>query len=361
MRITFVHEFLNQLGGAERVLQNFHEIWPDAPVDVILFDNKKTRGEFENYLINKSFLNNWPGTKSHPKLFLGLMPKAIESFRFPNTDVVLSDSSSFAKGAKTDRLHICYCHTPTRFLWTDDDYLSYQKYPLVLKWLGGIILPWLRTWDFQAAQRPDFLIANSVNVQQRIKKYYKRDSIIIPPPVDTEFFHPVGNKENYFLVASRLEPYKKTDIVIKAFNQLGLKLKIVGTGSELERLKKISKPNIEFLGRVSDEDLRKLYSEAQAYIFPAEEDAGITLIEAQACSTPVLAYGAGGALETVISGKTGEFFKEQTAESVKQAVENFDLKKYNLTFIRKHAEQYDKQIFQKKIKDFVEEKYADWN
>jgi glycosyltransferase involved in cell wall biosynthesis len=361
VKIALVHEFLNQLGGAERVLQNFLEIWPDATVHVIFYDLKKTQGVFDQEKKVTSYLNSWPFVHSHPRLFLSMMPKAIESFRFDDYDLVLSDSSSFAKGVVTDKLHICYCHTPTRFLWTDDDYLKNQRYPALFKWLGEMILPRIRQWDYLAAQRPNFYISNSVNVQLRIKKYYKRDSVIIPPPVDTEFFKPVGHKQDYCLFASRLEPYKKADLVIEAFNQLGLKLKVVGDGTIADLLKKNAKSNIEFLGRVSDEKLRELYSGAAAYIFPAEEDAGITILEAQACGTPVLAYGAGGALETVVSGITGEFFKQQSVEAIKQAVQNFDAKKYDANAIRKHAEQYDKKVFQKKIKEFVEEKYANRN
>lgn len=359
MRIALVHEFLNQLGGAERVLENFLEIWPDATVHVILDNEKKINGQFKNIKKRVSYLDKFPFAHSHPRLLLALMPRAVESFNFDDFDLVISDSSSFAKGVKTDKLHICYCHTPTRFLWTDNDYLGYQRYPGILKWFGQLVLPSIRQWDYLASRRPNFFIANSVNVQLRIKKYYKRDSIIIPPPVDTEFFHPVGAKQDYFFIASRLEPYKKFNLVVEAFNELGLKLKVAGEGTDLARLKNIANSNIEFLGRVSDEDLRKLYAEAKAYIFPAEEDAGITVVEAMSCGTPVIAYGAGGSLETVVSGVTGEFFKEQTVSSIKQAVVAFDSGKYDPEKIRSHAMQYDKKIFKEKIKDYVEEKYRE--
>jgi len=362
MRIALVHEFLNQLGGAEKVLQNFLEIWPDATVHVIFYNKEKTHGEFEAIKKKISFLNNWPLAQKHPRLFLALMPSAIESFRFDDFDVVISDSSSFGHGAKAGgKLHICYYNTPTRFLWADADYIKQQKYPRVLREIGSLLLPQMRKWDLKASKRPDFLIANSANVQERIQKFYHRDSVVIPPPVDTQFFHPVGEKQDYFLAASRLEPYKKVDLVVEAFGKLGLPLKVIGTGTVFDQLKVAAKPNIEFLGRVSDEYLRKYYSGAKAYVFPADEDAGITVIEAQACGTPVLAYGVGGSLETVKPGVTGEFFREQTAEAIIKAVKNFDAAKYNPTEIRKNAEQYDKVIFQKKIKDFVEGKVNGWN
>lgn len=359
MKIALVHEFLTQMGGAERVLQNFLEIWPEAEVHVLLYNKETTQGEFEKYKKKVSYLNNFFWARRHPRLLLPLMTGAIESFRFDDYDLVLSDSSSFAKGALTNKLHICFCHTPTRFLWTESEYLNQQKYPGFLKQIGKLFLPILRRWDYKAAQRPNFFIANSVNVQNRIKKYYQRESVVIPPPVDTELFHSEGQKQDYFFTASRLEPYKKIEIVIKAFNDLSFPLKVAGSGTDLERLKAMAKPNIEFLGRISDEQLRKRYSEAQAFIFPAEEDAGIMPVEAMACGTPVIAYGVGGSLETIKPGVTGEFFYEQTVESLKEAISNFDPVKYNSQTIRNRALQFDKKIFQRRIKEFVEEKYQD--
>ena len=358
MKVALVHEFLNQLGGAEKVLENFLEVWPDAEIHVILYNKDKTLGQFEKYRKHVTWLNKFPGAKNHPRLFLALMPSAIESFRFDEFDVVLSDSSSFAHGVKTDKLHICYCHTPARFLWTEPEYLNQQKYPGLFKWFGKILLPRIKKWNFEAAQRPDFFIANSKNVQNRIKNFYNRDSVVIPPPVDTEFFHPVGEKKDYFFTVSRLEPYKKVDVIIKAFNELGLSLKIAGTGTQIDDLKKFAKPNIEFVGRVSDEDLRKYYSEAKAFVFAAEEDAGIVLLEAQACGTPVIAYRSGGALESLIEGVTGEFFGEQTPQTLYGALKNFDPAKYDTQTVRANAEKFNKANFQSSIKQFVEEKYA---
>ncbi len=359
MKIALVHEFLNQLGGAERVLQNFLEIWPKATFHVLLYDKDKTLGQFENTKKQISFINFLPFAHKHPRLFVTFMPSAIEHFDFEDFDLVLSDSSSFAKGIKTDKLHICYCHAPTRYIWTAHDYIDNQQYPQALKWLGKSFLKRLKKWDYAAAQRVNFFIANSRNIQQQIKKYYDRDSIVIPPPVDTEFFHPATEKQDYFFTASRLEPYKKIDIIIQAFNDLGLRLKVAGSGTDAARLKSMAKPNIEFLGYINDEELRKYYSEAKAFVFAADEDAGIAPVEAQACGTPVIAYGKGGVSETVKPGVTGEFFGEQTAESLKQVLKSFDASKYDGKIIRSHALQYDKKIFQKMIKEFLEQKYSD--
>jgi glycosyltransferase involved in cell wall biosynthesis len=356
MKAALVHEYLNQLGGAERVLKNFLEIWPDAVLHVLIFDSKKTNGEFDSYTKQISFLDKLPLAHTHHRLLISIMPIAIEHFDFSEFDVVISDSSSFAKGIKTDKLHICYCHTPTRYLWTQHDYLAKQQYPEVFKQLGKPALALLKKWDYKAAQRPNFFIANSKNIQDQIKKYYNRDSIVIPPPVDTSKFYPDGEKQGYFLAASRLEPYKKIDVIIEAFNELRLPLKVVGKGTVKEDLKKLAKSNVEFVEIESDDELRKMYSSAKAYVFAAEEDAGIMIVEAQACGTPVIAYGKGGALETIKEGITGEFFKDQTKESIMEKLKSFDASKYNPALIRDNALQYDNKIFQKKIKEFVEEK-----
>src|SRR5258708_433554 len=358
MKVALVHEFLNQLGGAERVLKNFLEIWPDADLHILLFDGKKTKGEFDSYNKKLSFLNYLPGTRKHPRLFVTLMPLAIEHFNFDEYDVVISDSSSYAKGIKTDKLHICYCHAPTRYLWTVHDYLAKQQYPEVFKQLGKPAITWLKKWDYNAAQRPNFFIANSRNIQQQIKQFYNRDAEVIPPPMDTTVFYPDGDKQNYFLAASRHQPYKKLEVVIEAFNHPRLPLKLPGIPPHEKALKTMARSNIEFVGAVTDEQLRKLYSGAKAYVFAAEEDAGIMIVEAQACGTPVIAYGKGGALETIKEGITGEFFSEQTKESLVEKLKSFNDEKYNAQTIRENALQYDKKNFQRKIKDFVEGKYA---
>ncbi|MGE5297664.1 MAG: glycosyltransferase [Acidobacteriaceae bacterium] len=358
MKIALVHEYLTQLGGAERVLENFLEIWPDATLYLLVYDKNKTEGRFEKVRKVTSFLDKFPFVKNHHKLFLALMPAAIESFRFDDFDLVLSDSSSFAKGVITKKPHICYCHTPTRFVWTEsENYMDKQPYPEILKACGRLALKYIKKWDLRASQRPDFFIANSKNVQDRIKKFYGRGSEVIYPPVDTDFFSPTGGgRQDYYLVASRLEPYKKVDLVIEAFNDLKLPLKVAGIGTQLGSLKKIARGNIEFLGRVSDKELKKLYSEAKAFVFPAEEDAGIMMLEAQSCGTPVVAFRKGGALELVKENVTGIYFNEQTSAAIKQAITEFKPEIFDPSAIRQFALQFDKKEFQKNIRRFVEEK-----
>jgi glycosyltransferase involved in cell wall biosynthesis len=361
MKIALVHDVLNQLGGAERVLANFLEIWPEATIYTVFYDEEKTQGQFARFRKKISLLNSLPLSKLHPRLFVTLLPWAFENFKFDDYDLVISDSSAFAKFAKPkNKLHISYIHTPTRFLWIEPEYLDKQRYPFFIRFAGKLTLPWLRKKDYQASQRPNFLIANSVTVADRIKNFYHRDSVIIPPPVDTLFYQSMGIKKDYFLIVTRLEPYKKVDIIIKAFNELGWPLKIVGSGTIIDELKAIAQPNIEFLGRIPEPDLKRYYAEAKAFVYATEEDAGIALLEAQSAGTPVVAYGKGGALESVVAGKTGEFFYDQTPESLITALKNFDSSKYSSEDLRNNALKFSKQKFQDKIREFVEEKYKEY-
>jgi glycosyltransferase involved in cell wall biosynthesis len=365
MRIALVHEFITQLGGAERVLQEFFNLYPEAKLYTLIYNGQKTNHLFDFYPRKTSFLQNFPFAKNHHRIFLPLMPAAIESFKFDGYNVVLADASAFAKGVKVPEstMFVCYCHTPTRYLWLESKaYVESLHYPQIIKKIIPSVLAWLRKWDHNASKLPNYYIANSKTVQERIKKIYNRESVVVYPPVDTEFFHPIagGLKESYYFAASRLEPYKKIELVVEAFNDLGLPLKIAGSGTSSVKLRKMAKPNVEFLGRISDEELRRRYSEAQAFIFPANEDAGIMLVEAMSCGTPVIAYAAGGALETVKDGETGMFFKEQTSSAIKNAVIAFNPGDYNSENIRNHAKQFDKSVFRNKIKSLIDGWYDEF-
>lgn len=372
MKVALVHEFLTQLGGAERVLQALHEIFPEALIYTLVYDPERTGGVFKTRDIRTSFLQKLPGMPKNYKYYLPLMPKAIESFDFTGFDLVLSDSSAFAKGVKTKKptVHICYCHTPTRYLWeVMDEYLSGTKYNFILKTLAKLYLELrLKRWDIKAAQRPDKFIANSQTVKDRIKKYYHRDAEVIYPPVDTEFFKPSppaplpqageggqGPGEGYFFTASRLEPYKKIDLVVEAFNQLNLPLKVAGSGSQILNLKsKIINPKIEFFGRVTDEELRKLYQGARAFVFPALEDAGIMVLESLACGIPVITLNKGGAAEFIQDEVNGILFKQQTSEAIVAAVKRFDVLTFDSERIRSSVSPFDKAVFKSKIRKLVE-------
>ena len=356
MRVALVHDFLTQYGGAEKVLEALHEIWPKAPVYTLFYDKRNLGDKFKNWEIRVSPIQNLPFGISHYRWYLALMPVAIERFDLREYDLVISDSSAYAKGVLThgQTIHITYCHSPTRYLWSDAyEYLeSLQGVEKIFKKFLPPLLTYLRNWDYLAAQRPDYFLTNSHFVAQRIKKYYHRDSEIIYPPVETGKFFLSKEIENYFLIISRFRPYKKIDLAIEAFNKLKIPLKIIGSGED-KSLRRIAKSNIEFVGSVSDEEKAKYLARCQALIFPQEEDFGITAVETMAAGRPVIAYKAGGASETVIENVTGKFFEEQSWESLAEAVIKFKSEDFNPEIIRQHALKFDKEKFKEKIKNFI--------
>lgn len=361
MRIALVHDYLNQYGGAERVLEAIVEIFPNAPIYTLIYSPKHIRGAFSDKKIHTSFLQKIPLAKSHHRAFPLLMPIAIEKFNLSKYDIILSDSASFAKGivTKPETLHVCYCHTPPRYAWDDSHkYIrEFAMFPLA-KIFVPIFMNYIRLWDREAAMRVDEFICNSKFVSKRIQKYYKKKAKVIYPPVDTKKFSPSNKRPNdYFLMVGRLLAYKKFDIAIKAFNKLKLPLKIIGEGPERKKLETMANKNIEFLGEKHNRELEKYYQNCKALIFPQEEDFGLVAIESMACGRPVIAYRGGGALESVKEGETGIFFDEQNSESLIDAVKNFKFDKFNLQKIRAHALVFDKELFKKKIKEFIEKKY----
>ncbi len=359
LKIAIVVEELTQLGGAERVLDALLELFPKAPIYTLVWDKEKTQHRYDQFDVRPSFIQKLPfGIKKY-KWYLPLMPMAVESFDLSEFDLIISSSSALIKGIETtkNQIHICYCHTPTRYLWSDvKDYLKTAPIPLVARPIMPLVISMLRKWDLKASKRPDFYIANAENIKQKIKKYYNRDSVVIYPPVDTDRFKISQNIQDYFLITSRIEPYKKVDLVVEAFNKLGLKLKVVGSGTKKAEIAKMAGPNIEFTGRLSDEDLAKAYESCIAYLFPQEEDFGIVPVEAMSAGRPVIAYKKGGSLETVIEGKTGEFFYPQTVEALVSVVKNFDAQKYNSQFIRNHALKFSKHVFKAKILEYIKDK-----
>ncbi|MFA9262861.1 MAG: glycosyltransferase [Undibacterium sp.] len=359
MKIALVHDYLVQYGGAERVLEAFTEIWPYAPVYTLLHDPEAMHGKFADKRIYTSFLQKSRFARKHHRLFPPLMPVAIESFDFSKYDVVLSDSSSYAKGIITrpETLHISYVHTPMRYAWDDcQKYTQDFGFPRFIKKLVPFFMNPIRLWDKASADRVDHYIANSKFVQSRIAKYYRKDSDVIHPPVDIASFYvaPEADRKKYFLMVGRLIAYKRHDIAIEAFNRLKLPLKIIGRGPEFERLKRLAGPTIEFLGRVPDEALPKYYAECQAFIFPQEEDFGIVAEEAFASGRPVIAYRGGDIVEHLEEGMMGEFFDEQTPEALESAVRRFQGKAHDPRLIRARAERFDKTLFRAKIQNAVE-------
>ena len=360
MRTALVHEWLTNVAGSERVLLALHELYPEAPVYTSVF----VPGEFPELAgadVRTSFMQRIPGAKTKHQAFPFLRTVAFERFDLSAYDVVLSSSHAEAKGVITrpETLHICYCYTPIRYYWSGyHHYLENPRFgalsPLV-KAVMPYMTNYLRVWDRCAADRVDLFVAISGHVAKRIKKYYRRDADVIYPPVSTSWLSISPSVDDYFLLVGRLIPYKRADIVVEAFKQLGLPLKIAGTGSELDSLRAMAAPNIEFLGRVSDAELGELYSRCQALIFPQEEDFGIVPLEAMAAGRPVIAFRAGGALETVLEGETGVFFDHQDAQSLLQAVKDFDPGRFNPEKARQRALDFDVEVFKDRISSYVDQ------
>lgn len=363
MKIAFVHDYLVQYGGAERVLECLSELYPYASIFTILYNKDAMHGVFENKRICTSYLQKVPFASTWHRVFPLLMPPAIEQFDFSEYDVVVSDSSSYAKGIITrpETLHICYMHTPMRYAW--DDCQKYTRdfyFPFLVKKVIPFAMNYLRVWDKVSADRVDVFIANSNFVARRIKKYYHKDSTVIHPPVDIKHFTitKATSDKKYFLMVGRLIAYKRHSIAIKAFNELKLPLKIIGRGPELKRLKKIAGPTIEFLGRVPDEKLPGFYANCQAFVFPQEEDFGIVAIEALACGKPLIAFRGGDIPEHMEEKKMGVFFDKQTPEAIKEAVQKFNLLSFDPVYIRSKVEKFDREIFKKKMREFIESSVA---
>lgn len=357
MKVALVYDRVNKWGGAERLLLLLHQIWPEAPLYTAVY-NPQTAPWARKFKIISSFLQKFPFAKVRHEVYPYLMPVAFESFDFGEYDVVISVTSEAAKGiiTKPETLHLCYCLTPTRYLWSGyEDYFRNKT----LRFLARPIVAYLRTWGKIASQRPDAYLAISKNIQKRIKKYYRRDSKVIYPPVDTEKWQPIVEDKvaDYFLVVSRLVTYKKIDLVVRVFNQLNLPLKIVGVGREETKLKRMARGNVQFLGHLTDNQLLGYYQKCHAVIFPQEEDFGLVPLEAQSCGRPVIAYRSGGALETVIEGKTGLFFEKQREKELISAIKKSKNLKFSPQVCRTNALCFSQKIFRKEMKRLMEEKW----
>ncbi len=365
MKVAIVHEYLIHQGGSENCVEALLEIFPDAPIFSCFYSPETMPERWQKRDIRTSFLQNLPlGKKNYQKrlqYFLALMPLAYEQFDLRDFDLILSSCHAYAKGVLTsvDSLHISYIHTPVRYLWDlNQEYLASYKPGSWQSKLAPVAQHYLRNWDFQAAQRPDYLVANSNHVRRRIEKFYRRPATTINPPVDVDYFSPTSSPtEDYYLIAGRIVGYKRIDLAIQAFNQLGLKLRVVGEGPELQELKTVAKSNITFYPHLSRQELKDYFANCRALIFPGEEDFGIVPLEVQACGRPVIAYGRGGALETVVTGKTGLFFKEQTVESLINAVKECENQIWDSTIICNHAQEFSRVRYQENMKNFIEEKF----
>ena len=353
-KIAIVHDWLTNMGGAEQVVINFHEIYKNAPIYTTFYTPDNLDDKLKNLNVKTSFMQRKKKVYNHKKYF-PMMPLAFSLFNMKNYDIIISSSSSCAKGIKKkkDAIHICYIHTPMRYAY-EYKYEYTNGMNFIKKILVNILLFFIRIWDQKNTKRVDYFIANSTEIQKRVKNTYNRDSVVIFPPVRCNLFNISKRNGDYYFIVSRLVGYKRFDLAVKVCTELNKKLIIIGDGPEREKLEKMAGPTITFLGRQDDETVRKYMSECKALLFPGLEDFGIVPVEAQACGRPVICYGKGGVLDTVIDGKTGIYFKEQTIQSLKYAIEKFENTKFDKEIIRKHALEFDEKIFKKRISEFVE-------
>jgi len=357
LRIALVHDWLNQMGGAENVLEEFVRLFPSAPVYTSMYDRRRMPAAYRDWDIRTSFMQRLPGVHRHHQKYLALYPLAFARTDLSDYDLVLSNKSGFCHGVRTANsrrraVHVCYCLTPTRYLWLFEQYREREQISSALAALLRPVLTQLRRWDYAAAQRVDHFIAISSEVQRRIRTIYHRESVIVPPPVDTDYFQPAPQAEigDYYLVVSRLIPYKRIDLAVKAFAHLPQEtLVVVGEGRDRAMLEALAPPNVHFVGRQPRHRVRELLQRCKAFIFPGLEDFGIAPVEAMATGRPVIAFAGGGALDTVLPGVTGELFPVQSVESLASVLQRFDPRAYSMEACRSQAERFSAAAFRARL------------
>jgi glycosyltransferase involved in cell wall biosynthesis len=360
MKVAIVHDFLMQMGGAEKVVEVLHDMFPDAPIYTSAYDAKVMPMYYRTWDIRTSFMQRMWWKKHSHRLALLMYPTAFESFDLSDYDLVISSSSAFAKGVITQphTRHISYTYTPMRYAWTTRRYMENERLSRSAQLLAMPSLHYLRTWDAITVDRVDKYIAISQAVSRRIEKFYRRPSTIVHPPVETGRFHIDEEVGDYYLIVSRLVPYKRLDLAVEAFNRLKRPLKIVGTGRQYKALKAMANSNIEFLGQVDDVELPNLMARAKAYVMPGEEDFGLAPVEANACGRPVIAYASGGALDTQIHGETGVLFSEYSTDGLYDAVREADKIEFDPRRIQAHARQFDTSVFREKMWQAISDELA---
>lgn len=358
MKIAIAYDYMTQMGGGERVILALKKIFPDAPIYTVLYDPRTMSDAFADADIRTSFVDRLPFSHRNFELYVPLYAFGMEQFDFREYDVVLSVSTMVAKGVITGprTCHISICFTPMRWAWDlYHDYLEELRNARFTRWMFRFWTHYYRIWDVASAQRVNYFVAGSEVAASRIRKHYGRGAHVIHPPIDTERFQPTGEAgEDFYLVVSRLVYAKRIDLAVRAFANSDRRLVVIGQGERLPSLEKIAGPNVEFLGYQPDEVVRSYYSRCRALIFPGEEDFGLTPVEAQACGRPVIAYAAGGSLETVVDEVTGVFFHEQNAGALTEALEKFEQLDFDPEVIRESALRFGTQDFARRIQDFVE-------
>lgn len=356
MKVALVHDWLTGMRGGEKALEALCEIFPEAPLYTLFWIPGSVSKKIESHPIHTSFLQPLIRKGKNYRYLLPLMPCAAQSLKISPVDIVISSSHCAAKGVRLppDAKHICYCFTPMRYIWNQyEEYFSSQRAGFGVRLAARLLRPALQRWDQKSSRQVDLFVAISRNVQDRIRRIYGRESELLYPPVETEAFHPEARRGDYYLAVSALSPYKRLDIAVEAFNRSGRSLKIVGTGPEEESLKKRARKNIQFLGWVSQEELAGLYARAKALIFPGEEDFGIAPVEALASGAPVVAYGKGGVLETVVDGKTGILFSKPTAPALEDAVKRSDSISWDAHALRAAARPFERKRFVEGFKNIL--------
>ncbi len=356
-RIGLVHDWLNQIGGAEDVLETLVTMFPGAPIYTSIYWRERMPAAYRDWDIRTTWMDRLPGIYRHHQPYLPLYPAAFSGLDLSDYDLVLSNKSGFCHGVRSgEAVHVCYCLAPTRYVWDFQAYAAREALPDGLKIALRPMIKVLRRWDYRAAQRVDHFIAISREIQERIHRYYRRESSVIHPPVDTDRFHPSDEHDDYYLIVSRLVPYKRIDLAVRAFDRLERPLVIAGDGRDRDALEGMAGSNVTFLGYVPDEELPGLFARCQAYILPGEEDFCIAPVQAQAAGRPVVAYGAGGALDTVIEGETGVLFHEPTPDALAEAVQGFDPSKIEREICRANAERFAVPVFREKLLQFIKDR-----
>jgi glycosyltransferase involved in cell wall biosynthesis len=354
-KLALVHDYFIQMGGAERVAEEMHSMFPDSPMYTTVDLRNQLPPRLKNSEVRTSWMQRLPINRKNHRNYLLVYPFAVGSLDLSSYDLILCSSTGFAKGVKKrpGAIHINYCHAPMRWVWRYKEYAAREEFGGLKRKILPCLLAGLKRWDLRAAKQPDYFIANSNVIAERIKQCYGREATVIPPPIDVERFSANEPQEDYYLLLSRLAPYKRLDLAIEACKKLDRPLIVIGEGTARAQLEKLAGPKTRFLGRQSDEKVAQYAGRCRALIFPGEEDFGMTPLEINSAGRPVIAFRAGGAMETVVNGQTGLFFKQQTVESLANAIEEFESMSWNRTALRQHAEKFNREVFVERISKFL--------
>jgi glycosyltransferase involved in cell wall biosynthesis len=355
MRIAVVHDYFTQLGGAEKVAEELYCMLPDPSLFATIALPDRMPPRLQGIQVQTSWMQKLPKIKDYYRLYFVLYPFAVGSMDLSAYDLVISSSSGYAKGVRTapHAIHVCYCHTPMRWAWSYQSYAERESFGFSQRALLPMFIRGLRRWDEMASRQPDHFVANSKAIADRIRRFYKRSAEVIHPPIETERFRLSSERDDYYLVLSRLVPYKRIDLAVQACTQRKKKLLVIGDGPDMQSLEATAGPTVKFLGRASDEQVEYYAARCRALLFPGEEDFGMAPVEVAAAGRPTIAYRAGGALETIVENVTGVFFDHQTSESLGDAIETFERQQWSPAVLRKHSQTFSVPVFHDRFRSFL--------